>query len=308
VAGSNRSIDKDKEFKGISLFEINGEKESLNYLGTFPIKNAKNKILEPYGLCMYHSQKSDRFYVLSVLKNGELYQDEILEENSQITLIQRRVFDFSNIIERAVDAKLVDFVIKDVLADYRLGEIDKPDLSDEIMEELGQRYQLEGCVADDKNGILYVGMEKLGIFKIDLESEEIIPRLMVETVQSKNETYPDIFPLNAPRITDDVEGISLFNGKNGEEYLIVSIQGISEYALFDRKYETYLGSFKLTLNDKDPITQTDGLEVLGMPSGELFPDGIMVVHDHQNTNENGEVQNGNYKIVGLREIFEALNF
>jgi 3-phytase len=308
LAGSNRSIDKDKEFKGISLFEINGEKESLNYLGTFPIKNAKNKILEPYGLCMYHSQKSDRFYVLSVLKNGELYQDEILEENSQITLIQRRVFDFSNIIERAVDAKLVDFVIKDVLADYRLGEIDKPDLSDEIMEELGQRYQLEGCVADDKNGILYVGMEKLGIFKIDLESEEIIPRLMVETVQSKNETYPDIFPLNAPRITDDVEGISLFNGKNGEEYLIVSIQGISEYALFDRKYETYLGSFKLTLNDKDPITQTDGLDILAMPSGELFPDGIMVVHDHQNTNENGEVQNANYKIVGLREIFEALNF
>lgn len=307
VAGSNRSIDLEGEFKGISLFEIDGENENLSHLGTFPLKNSQNKILEPYGLCMYHAKKSDRFYVFSVLKNGELYQHEVLEENSQINLVQRRVFDFSTIVDKNTDAKLVDFVIKDVLSDYRIGEIEREDLSDEIMEELSQRYQLEGCAADDENGILYVGMEKLGIFKIDLKNEEINPRLMVETFQSKNSTNPDYFPLNTPRITDDVEGISLFNGKEGEEYLVVSIQGISEYALYDRKNENYLGSFKLILDEKDPITQTDGLDILAMPSGELFPEGIMVVHDHENTNEDGELQNANYKVVGLKEILDALN-
>jgi 3-phytase len=308
VAGSNRSLDKDGEFKGISLFEIDGESEKLNHLGTFPLKNAQNKILEPYGLCMYKSKKSNRFYVFSALNNGELYQHEVLEENSQINLIQRRIFNFTSIIDRATDAKLADFVIQDVLGEYRTGEIDRTDLPDEISEELGQRYQLEGCVADDENGFLFVGMEKLGIFKIDLEGQDFIPHLMMETIHSKDSQNPEIFPLNTPRITDDVEGMAIFNGKNGGEYLIVSIQGISEYALYDRKNEKYLGSFKLTLNEKDPITQTDGLDISAMPSGELFPEGIMVVHDHQNTNENGEIQNANYKIVGLKEIFQTLSY
>ncbi len=308
VAGSNRSLDKNNEFKGISLFEINGESEQLAHLGTFPLINAQNKILEPYGLCMYHAKKSNRFFVFSVLHNGELYQHEVLEENSKINLIQRRVFDFSTIIKLSTDAKLAEFVVQDVLGEYRNGEIERADLPGEITEELGQRYQLEGCAADDENGILYVGMEKLGIFKIDLEGQEFSPRLMMETIHSKDSQNSESFPPNTPRITDDVEGIALFNGKNGEEFLIVSIQGISEYALYDRKNETYLGSFKLVLNEKDPITLTDGLDILAMPSGEMFPDGFMVVHDHENTDENGESQNGNYKIVGLREIFQTLNY
>jgi 3-phytase len=308
VAGSNRSLDKNKEFKGISLFEINGESEQIAHLATFPLINAQNKILEPYGLCMYHAKRSNRFFVFSVLHNGELYQHEVLEENSKLNLIQRRVFDFSKIIKLSTDAKLAEFVVQDVLGEYRTGEIERADLSNEITEELGQRYQLEGCAADDENGILYVGMEKLGIFKIDLERQDFTPHLMMETVHSKDSQNAESFPPNTPRITDDVEGIALFNGKNGEEFLIVSIQGISEYALYDRKNETYLGSFKLALNEKDPITLTDGLDILAMPSGEMFPEGFMVVHDHENTDENGEIQNGNYKIVGLREIFQTLNY
>lgn len=58
VAGSNRSIDQNGAFKGISLFEIDGEKDHLNHLATFPLKNNKNESLGPYGLCMYHAKKN----------------------------------------------------------------------------------------------------------------------------------------------------------------------------------------------------------------------------------------------------------
>ena len=114
-----------------------------------------------------------------------------------------------------------------------------------------------------------------------------------------------------PRVISDVEGLALLHGPNGQGALIVSVQGLNEYALFDRKTDRYIGSFKLNHGSSDPVTETDGLEIISTPLGPDYPNGLLVVHDHTNTNSNAQVLNANYKLKSLTEIldlFPALEF
>ena len=155
-------------------------------------------------------------------------------------------------------------------------------------------------------------MENLGVFKFNLNARKNErPVLIAKVLKAKSEPGSDSIKEGVPRIINDVEGLALLHGPNGQGALIVSVQGLNEYAFFDRKTDEYIGSFKLAHGAGDPVTETDGLDIISTPLGPEYPDGLLAVHDHLNTNSNKQVLNANYKLKSLTEIldfFPSLKF
>ncbi|MDH5581168.1 MAG: phytase [Bdellovibrionales bacterium] len=301
LAASNRSK-RNGDYTGTSLFEIKGNEKELKLLGHFPIVNSEGEHLEPYGLCM--GKDNDRYYVFSLLENGELYKHQIKFVNSKITLEPISVLRVSDFINKRQDSITVEMVTKDVLVEYQQGEFESDQLPEELVSALEQRHQMEGCVGDDFHKELYFGVEKLGIFKVPYNSNK--PQLVAEISKSKNDTS-NIFLENEPRLTDDIEGMALYHGPNGAGYLVVSVQGLSEFIVFSRgKLNTYLGSFKVNFLPKDSVTQTDGFEILSSYLGKNFPKGLMAIHDHENTNSDGKVLKANYKFLSFSKVLKKL--
>lgn len=92
------------------------------------------------------------------------------------------------------------------------------------------------------------------------------------------EVSSSFFSLGIPRITDDIEELS--------------IQEISEFAILDRYAHKYYGSFKI--EEKDSI--------LSPPLNDDFSHGVMIVHDNQKLDPKGEIQNANYKIISFKGV------
>ncbi|MFW7381008.1 MAG: phytase [Oligoflexus sp.] len=88
------------------------------------------------------------------------------------------------------------------------------------------------------------------------------------------------------RLTDDVEGISIYRKNATDGYIIVSSQGISEFLVFDRRRLVPLGSFQAQFGN-DPITNTDGIHVQSGSFGKGFESGLIVFHDDENRDETG---------------------
>ncbi|MBN1116831.1 MAG: phytase [Bacteroidales bacterium] len=82
VAGSNRSLNT------ISLFYIDPEKAVLSD----SIANIKSDVDEVYGICMYRSTKTRKFFVMVNGKGGEIEQWEISSDNSIIKAKMVREF------------------------------------------------------------------------------------------------------------------------------------------------------------------------------------------------------------------------
>ena len=230
-----------------------------------------------------------------------VYQHQIVEYQGGLVAHPVREIDTSQYLSREIDQHLIDITVKEVV--YEEG-LPTDELAAELMEELRDRFQLEGCVVDDELGQLYYGMENLGVWKMNINPNISAPaKLIVKVLKAKSEPGAHEFPAGVPRLTNDIEGMALHYGPHGKGALIVSIQGLDEYAFFDRQSSEYLGSFKLTLGENDPITETDGLELLSAPIGSAYPAGMLVVHDHHNTDGSGTILNGNYKFISLDDIF-----
>jgi 3-phytase len=157
----------------------------------------------------------------------------------------------------------------------------------------------------DTNNTLYYGMENLGVFRFNLNARNNEhPVLIAKVLKAKSEPGADNIKEGVPRVINDVEGLALLHGPNGQGALTVSVQGLNEYAFFDRKTDRYIGSFKLNHGSSDPVTETDGLEIISTPLGPEYPNGLLAVHDHTNTNSNNQVLNANYKLKSLTEILD----
>lgn len=153
--------------------------------------------------------------------------------------------------------------------------------------------QLEGCVIDDEGGRLFVGEENVGLWVVNLLSEDMIPR-SIDTVGS------------GTGLVADVEGVSLYVGKEGAGYLVVSAQTKDRYVIYDRKPpHAHLGVISVgpSADGKvDGVSHTDGLDVssAALPG---FPAGMLVVQD--DANPISEIDQ-NFKIVDWREIERVL--
>lgn len=153
--------------------------------------------------------------------------------------------------------------------------------------------QTEGCVADDANQALYVGEEAVGFYRYNAEPNASDERRQIDNTSLEG------------HLTADVEGIALYATSDGGGYLIVSSQGSSEFAVYERTGDNaYIGSFIVIEGEGiDGISGTDGIDVTNFPLGDAFPEGFFIAQDDYNIDPD---ENQNFKLVSWRTIADAL--
>ena len=147
--------------------------------------------------------------------------------------------------------------------------------------------QPEGCVADDDNGVLYVGEEGYGVWRLAADARrpaQLVPFAAIEDGD----------------LTADVEGLALY-GTEETHYLVVSSQGDNSYAVYDAASGTHLGSFRVGDHPQiDETSDTDGIAATSTPLPG-FPEGLLVVQDGDNPGGNQ-----NFKLVSWTDVRRTL--
>lgn len=164
----------------------------------------------------------------------------------------------------------------------------------EKVREFKLNGQPEGCVADDETGRLYVGEEDHGIWTIELEAGGDSELKLLDETANGN-------------LVADVEGMSLYTGKDGQGYLVVSSQGDNAYVLYDRITNQYLGRFRVKANAAlsiDGSSETDGLAVTSANLGGVYDQGLLVVQDGRNRMPSARQ---NFKLVPWSSVEEGLH-
>jgi 3-phytase len=164
----------------------------------------------------------------------------------------------------------------------------------EVVRSFALNSQVEGCVADDATGALYVGEEDVGLWRFGAEPDAGDKRRLVAGINGN------------PKFKDDFEGVGLWAGKGGRGYLVVSSQGNNTYAVFERQGRNrYRGSFAIGPDPAkgiDGVSETDGLDVVSTPLPG-FPNGLLVTQDGYNVTPS---ENQNFKFVSWADVVAKL--
>jgi 3-phytase len=165
---------------------------------------------------------------------------------------------------------------------WRLFETGQGTVDAERVRGFDVGSQIEACVADDELGSLYIGEERVGIWKYPAEPTAGNERIRVDW------TGPTGF------LTPDVEGLTIFFGAAGTGYLIASTQGRDAFNVYRREGRNeYVTTFTIEEgNGIDRVTHSDGVDVLNASLGPGFPHGVFVTQDQ--TNDGGRQ---NFKLV-----------
>jgi len=125
---------------------------------------------------------------------------------------------------------------------------------------------IEGMVADDELGDFYLAEEDHGIFKYGAEPDDpTTGRVTVDVVGS------------GTQLAADVEGLTIYYRAGGLGYLIASSQGNDRFVVYRREgANAHLGTFEIAAG---AATSTDGIDVVNMTLGPLYPLGMFVAHD-----------------------------
>ena len=165
----------------------------------------------------------------------------------------------------------------------------------------GASAQTEGMVADQETGFLYIGQEDVGIWKFDAEPNGGSTGKLIEKVKAEG----------GKNLTNDVEGLTIYYGKNGTGYLLASSQGDNTFAAYTREGNNdFLGRFAVGNNGGiDSVQESDGADVINLPLGPNFPYGVFITQDGANdpaTIVSGENISSNFKLVPWENIANAL--
>ncbi|WP_088286700.1 phytase [Kineosporia sp. A_224] len=141
-----------------------------------------------------------------------------------------------------------------------------------LVRSLAVGSQSEGCVADDERGLLYVGEEDVALWRYGAEPGAGAARVAVDTV-------------GAGRLVADIEGLTLTYGPGGAGHLVVSSQGDSTVAVYERGGDNaYVRSVTVGASGTvDKVSSTDGVAAYAGDLGGAFTGGLLVVHDASNT-------------------------
>jgi 3-phytase len=155
---------------------------------------------------------------------------------------------------------------------WRLLETGQGTIEAERVRGFDVGSQIEACVADDELGFLYIGEERVGIWKYAAEPTGGSGRIRVDS------TGPPGF------LTPDVEGLTIFFGAAGTGYLIASSQGRDAFNVYRREGRNeYVAMFTIEEgNGIDRVTHSDGVDVLNASLGPSFPHGVFVTQDQKN--------------------------
>lgn len=159
----------------------------------------------------------------------------------------------------------------------------------------GSGGQVEGCVADDEAGYLFLGEEPEGIWRYDAEPDD-------------SDTGVQIAKVGDGKLAADVEGLTLVPAADSSAgYLFVSSQGISSYLVYERAPpHNYVMTFTIVDNEEtgvDHVSNTDGISAVGNKLNDDFPTGLFVTHDDANElGDGGTAEEASFKLVSLEDI------
>jgi len=159
-----------------------------------------------------------------------------------------------------------------------------------LVRTLNVDTQPEGCVADDIQGILYVGEEDHALWRFNAEADAPTNKTLVDSVGTH--IYPDL------------EGLSMYYIDEKTGYLLASSQGNNTYIIYERQIPNkYVGTFNIIDGEfTDGVKETDGIDVTNFNLGPNFPQGMFIVQDGFNANANQ-----NFKCVPWDVIAEKFN-
>ncbi len=164
--------------------------------------------------------------------------------------------------------------------------------------------QTEGMVVDQETGFLYIGQEDVGIWKFQAEPDGGTTGKLIDRVKD----------LGGTNLTNDVEGLSIYYGANGTGYLLASSQGDNTFVAYTREGNNeYIGNFAVGSNGAiDSVQESDGADVVNVPLGPNFPQGLFVTQDGDNdpaklVQDEDELANinSNFKLVPWENIANA---
>jgi 3-phytase len=191
--------------------------------------------------------------------------------------------------QRKADGQLYAFlVLKD-------GRIDQVELNlfgaaatGKVVRSMKLKTQSEGCVVDDRTGLLYVAEEDVGIWRFDAD-----PAASMKATR--------LGRADGEQLVADAEGLAIvpMGAKGG--YLLASSQGDNAYALYDLKDGRYRGRFRIADGIVDGVQETDGLDLAPGNFGSNYPGGLLVVQDGDNSPETQ-----NFKLVSWADVLKAL--
>jgi len=142
IAGSNRTDET------VVVLTIDPATRRLSVLNTVPIRVS---LEDAYGLCMYHSAKSDRFYIfVTSTGTGAVEQWELFDAGDKVGARRVRTFTVGSDVEGCVadDAHATLYVSEETRGIWRYGaepsDSDARILIDEIGDEGHLKADLEG--------------------------------------------------------------------------------------------------------------------------------------------------------------------
>ena len=189
----------------------------------------------------------------------------------------------------------LDVIVNDksgIFRQYRIGRGDH-----QWRATLGRQFKVasqpEGCVADDRNGRLFIGEEKRGVWTLAAAAGKPARLKLVLGV--------------GRQLRPDVEGLAIYHGANAA-YVVVSSQGDNSYVVLDAAAPYKVrGRFKVGINTAagiDGTSETDGLDVTEKNMGTDFQQGMLVIQDGYKRLPDGTQ---NFKYVSWADVARALN-
>jgi 3-phytase len=169
---------------------------------------------------------------------------------------------------------------------YALNDAGDGKVGAKLVRTLKLPSEVEGSVADDELGVIYIAEERVGIWKFDAEAGGSEKGTLITRVGEHG-------------LTADVEGLTIYTASKGRGYLLASSQGSSTFNVYQREGENqYVATLVTTdAGDIDAVNHTDGIAVTNCPLGGRYPKGLLVIQD-------GETPGGrqNFKLFAWEDI------
>jgi 3-phytase len=162
-------------------------------------------------------------------------------------------------------------------------------------EEDGELPQVEGMVADARRGLLFAAQEDVGVWRIDVQGSRFAHAKLFDRVREFGQTYTrspgeeegefaceiDESSPSAgnPDLAADSEGLTIYRYARDRGYLLASSQGSSSFLVYDLSSLRQLRTFAIGAGVTDPVDESDGAMVVGVPLGSTFANGLLVTHD-----------------------------
>jgi 3-phytase len=191
--------------------------------------------------------------------------------------------------QRASDNALFGFVVmKDGRIDQVAIDTSGAVPTGKVVRSVKLGTQSEGCVVDDRTGILYVAEEDIGLWKFDAAPDAPV-------------TATPLAKADGKEIVMDAEGVALAPMGAEGGYVIVSSQGDNAYAVYKLPEVSYVGRFRIGDGAVDSVQETDGIELMLGDFGPNFRGGLFVVQDGDNL-----PATQNFKLTSWADIVAAL--